>query len=95
MALMKTLVSQCDYNNEKTPTITSSRMNGAWTDNIFLLGSNSPIDSIVFIVEVVDIGGLGVEWLIKLLLLLFICWKKEYWKSSNVEGGKYIYIFCN
>jgi hypothetical protein len=29
MALMKTLVSQCDYNNEKTPTITSSRMNGA------------------------------------------------------------------
>jgi hypothetical protein len=28
MALIKTLVSQCDYNNEKIPTIASCRMNG-------------------------------------------------------------------
>jgi hypothetical protein len=28
IALMKTLDSQCDYNNEKTPIIASCRMNG-------------------------------------------------------------------
>jgi hypothetical protein len=40
-ALMKTLDSQCDCNNEKAPTITSCMMNGVWTNNSFLLGSNS------------------------------------------------------
>jgi hypothetical protein len=72
----------------KKPTIASCRMNGAWTDNNFLLGSNSFVDSIVSIVEVIDRGGLQAEWLIKSLLLLFVCWKKEYWKNSNVEVGE-------
>jgi hypothetical protein len=62
----------------KHPTIASWRMNGVWIDNNFLLGSNFLIDSIVFITKVIDRGGLGVKWLIKSLLILFVCWKKKY-----------------
>jgi hypothetical protein len=72
----------------KKPTIASCRMNGAWIDNSFSLGSNSLVYSIVSIVEVRDRGGLWAKRLIKSLLLLFVCWKKEYWKNSNVEVGE-------
>ncbi len=73
---MKTLVSHCDYNSEKTPIVASCMMNGVWTNNNFLLGSNPPVGSIAFIARVVDKGGLGAEQLIKSLLLLFIPKKK-------------------
>jgi hypothetical protein len=75
---MKKLDSQCDCNSEKAPTIASCRMNGAWIDNNFLLGSNFLVGSIAFIARVIDRGGLGMKQLIKSLLILFVRWKKEY-----------------
>jgi hypothetical protein len=44
-------------------------MNGAWTNNIFLLGSNSFVDSIASLAKFIGGGVLGAEWLIKSLLL--------------------------
>jgi hypothetical protein len=44
-------------------------MNGVWIDNNFLLGSNFPIGSNVFLAKFIGGGGLGVERLIKSFLL--------------------------
>jgi len=68
-ASMKTLDSHCDWIGEKAPTIASCKMNGAWTYNIFLLGSNSPFGSIASLARFKTAGGLGVERLIKSFLL--------------------------
>ncbi len=84
---MKNLDSQCDCNSEKTTTIASCRMNGAWTNNNFLLGSIFFVGSIRFIARVIDRGGLGVKRLIKSNITLFVCWKKLL-KDSNVRAGE-------
>jgi hypothetical protein len=53
-ALMKTLDSQCDYNNEKAPTIASCRINGVRTNNGFVL---APILLIIMVVgSIVSLG---------------------------------------
>jgi hypothetical protein len=59
-------------------------MNGLWIDNNCMLGFNSLVDSIA---RVVGWGGLGEEQLIKLLLLLFVCWKKRILKKFKCRNG--------
>ncbi len=66
---MKTLDPHSDWTGEKVPTIASCKMNGAWTYNNFLLGSNPPFGSIASLARFKIAGGLGVEWLIKSFML--------------------------